>query len=175
VLSLNASNKVLSDPTGTTGWTQIDSATSGTMATYVYTKVAAAADAGKKTVVPIDTAAKYTMTIAAYSGDMLAPTTAHASETTATASHTTPADNAPDQAWALSYWADKSLATTGFTLPGSVTSRQALCGTSTGHICSVLADSGGPLAAGPYGGLTATADSASGNATMWTIFLRQDS
>ena len=84
ILSLNANNKVLSDPTGTTGWNQIDSATSGTMATYVYTKVAAAADAGKKTTVPLDTAAKYTMTIAAYSGDMLAPTTAKTPKPTTT-------------------------------------------------------------------------------------------
>ena len=52
VLTLNAANKVLSTPTGVTGWNQLDSVTSGTMATYVYTKVAAAADAGKKTTVP---------------------------------------------------------------------------------------------------------------------------
>jgi hypothetical protein len=77
--------------------------------------------------------------------------------------------------WALSYWADKSSATTAFTLPGSVTQRGAICGTNAGHVCSVLGDSGGPVAAGTYGGLVATADSSSANATMWTVLLRQAS
>jgi hypothetical protein len=31
------------------------------------------------------------------------------------------------------------------------------------------------VSAGAYGGLTATASSASGNATMWTVLLRQAS
>ena len=75
--------------------------------------------------------------------------------------------------WAVSYWADKSSATTAFTLPGEVTQRQAICGTSAGRICSVLADSNGAVPAGTYGGLTATANAASANATMWTILLRQ--
>jgi PKD repeat protein len=174
VLTLNASNKVLSDPTGVTGWNQLDSVTSGTMASYVFTKVAAGTDAGKKTVVPIDTAAKYTMTIATYSGDMLPPQLDKTAETVQRTDHTTPTVLAADGDWALSYWADKSSATTGFTLPGAVTSRSALCGTSSGRICSVLADSSAPVPAGPYGGLVATADSPQASATMWTILLRQD-
>jgi hypothetical protein len=89
------------------------------------------------------------------------------------AGHTTPTVAAAAGDWALSYWADKTSATTGFTLPAGVASRKAACGTSTGHVCSVLADSDGPVPAGTYGGLTATADSSSGNATMWTILLRQ--
>ena len=73
----------------------------------------------------------------------------------------------------MSYWADKSSATTGFTLPGEVTQRQAICSTNAGRVCSVLADSDGGVSAGTYGGLTATANAASGNATMWTVLLRQ--
>jgi PKD repeat protein len=175
IFSLNSSNRIISDPTGVTGWTLFDTATSGTMQTNVYTKVAAAGDAGKKTTVPIDTASKYTMTIAAYSGDMTGVDFAKSPETVARTDHTTPTVNADDGDVALSYWADKSSATTGFALPGGVTSRGAICGSSTGHICSVLADSAGPVSAGPYGGLVATADSAAGNASMWTIVLRQDS
>ena len=41
--------------------------------------------------------------------------------------------DAPAGSWVISYWADKSSATTGFSLPGSVTGRHALCGTGTGH------------------------------------------
>ena len=40
VLTVNASNRVLSDPTGVTGWTVLDTTTSGSMQTRVYTKIA---------------------------------------------------------------------------------------------------------------------------------------
>ena len=60
------------------------------MQTFVYTKVAAAGDAGKTARFTMDAAAKYTLTIAAYSGDMLAPQVAKASETVVRAGHTTP-------------------------------------------------------------------------------------
>ena len=113
------------------------------------------------------------MTIASYSGDMLAPQVAKASETVVRADHTTPTIEAGDGDWALSYWADKSSATTAISAPGAVTHRQGICGTSTGRVCSELADSNGPLTAGTYGGLVGTADAASSNATMWTILLRQ--
>jgi hypothetical protein len=115
------------------------------------------------------------MTIAAYTGDMVAPTFASAGETVVRADHTTPTLAAPDGAWALSYWADKSSLTTAFTLPPSVTSRGAICGSSTGRVCSVLADSGAgvPPGTGTYGGLVATSDSPQAMATMWTIVLGQ--
>ena len=105
---------------------------------------------------------------------MLAPQFAKASETVVRAGHTTPdGRRAGAGDWVMSYWADKSSATTGFTLPGGVTQRQAICGANAGRVCSVLADSDGAVATGTYGGLVATADSASANATMWTILLRQ--
>ena len=73
----------------------------------------------------------------------------------------------------MSYWADKSSATTAFTLPGGVTQRQAICGTNAGHICSVLADSDGGVSAGTYGPADRDGRRASANATMWTVLLRQ--
>ena len=85
---------------------------------------------------------------------MLAPQVAKASETVVRAGHTTPTVEAAAGDWAVSYWADKSSATTAFTLPSEVTQRQATCGANAGRVCSVLADSGGPLAAGTYGGLS---------------------
>lgn len=173
VLSVNANNRVLGTPTGVTGWNLVDTATTSGMATTVYTKVAAAADAGKTARVPMDLAAKYTMTLAAYSGDMLAPQVTKATETVATASHTTPTANADAGAWVVSYWADKSSATTQYTLPGGVVDRGFICGTSTGRICSDLVDGAGPSAAGQVGGLTAVADSPQANATMWTIVMPQ--
>ena len=173
VLSLNDTTRIVGTTTGVTGWTLVDTATSGTMQTNVYTKVAAAADAGKTVRFAMDAAAKYTLTVAAYTGDMLAPQFAKASETVVRAGHTTPTVEAGAGDWAVSYWADKSSATTAFTLPGEVTQRQAICSANAGRICSVLADSDAGVPAGTYGGLTATADAASANATMWTILLRQ--
>ena len=175
ILSLNDATRTPGSPTsGVTGWTPVDSVTSGTMQTFLYTRTAAAGDAGKTVRFSMDAAAKYTLTLATYSGDMLAPQLAREAETVVRPGHTTPTVQAGAGDWAVSYWADKSSTTTGFTLPGEVSQRQATCGTSTGRVCSVLADSGGPVAEGPYGGLTATASSASGSATMWTILLRLD-
>ena len=88
VLSVNASNRVISDPTGITGWTVLDTTTSGTMQTRVYTKIATATDANKKVTVPLDAAAKYTMTVADYSGvragTMVTPTSRRPSSRPAT-------------------------------------------------------------------------------------------
>jgi len=176
VLSLNNVTTIPGSPTsGVTGWTLLDSTVSGTMQTLVYTKVAAGSDAGKTVRFSMDTAAKYTLTLASYSGDMLAPQLVKASETVVQAGHTTPTLEAAEGDWAVSYWADKSSATTAFTLPGGVAQRQAICGANAGRICSAFADSDGGVSAGTYGALTATADSASANATMWTILLRQAS
>lgn len=172
VLNVNAGNRVLSDPTGVTGWNLLDTTVSGGMATAVYTKVAAANDGGRTVRVPMDAAAKYTMSVAVYRGDMLVPTFADTAETVNRPGHTTPTATAPDGAWVVSAWADKSSATTGFTLPDGTTSRSALCAATTGRVCSVLADSNGPVAAGQVGGLTAVADSSQASATMWTIVLR---
>jgi hypothetical protein len=47
-----------------------------------------------------------------------------------------------------------------------------VCGTGGGHVCTVAADSNGPVSANQYGGLTATADSATGKAVMWTVILK---
>jgi PKD repeat protein len=175
VLSINNATSAVTGTTGVVGWTLLDNTTSGTMQTFVYTKVAAAADAGKVARFTMDSSAKYTLTIADYSGDMLAPQIAKASETVVRSDHTTPTLSVGAGDWAVSYWADKSSATTAFTLPPETTQRQAACGTGTGRVCSVFADSNAGVPGGSYGGLTATADSSSGNATMWTILLRQAS
>ena len=74
--------------------------------------------AGKTVRFSMDAAAKYTLTVAAYTGDMLAPQFAKASETVVRAGHTTPTIEAGAGDWAVSYWADKSSATTVFTAAG---------------------------------------------------------
>ena len=87
--------------------------------------------------------------------------------------HTTPTVTVPsDDSWVLSLWTDKSSATTVLTPPGGQNQRSELCGTSSGHVCTLTADNGTPVANGTIaGGLTATADSASVADTMWTLVL----
>lgn len=171
-LSVNASTRVHGAPTGPE-WTLLGTTTSGSMQTRVWTRLATAEDAGRRTTVALDAAAKYTMSLAAYSGARPgAVVAADLAETVLRADHTTPAVDAPAGAWVVSTWADKSSATTGFALPPGVTGRLAACGTSTGHVCSALADSGGPVPTGRYDGRTATADAASAVATAWSVVLR---
>lgn len=172
VLSLNASTRVLGVPSGP-GWTELGTTTSGSMQTRVWTRVATADDAGRRTTVPLDAAAKYTMSLAAYSGTRPG-TLVHAdlAETVNRAEHTTPAVDAPAGAWVVSYWADKSSATTALAPPATVSGRLAACGTSTGHVCSTLADSGAAVPTGRYDGRTATADASSAVATTWSVVLR---
>ncbi len=179
VLSLAASDRVRSAPTGVTGWTVLGTSSTGGMATTTYTKLAAAGDAGTKVTVPINLTTKYTLTVAAYSGARTGTVvSAGLAETVSRAGHATPVVTVPPGAWVLSYWADKTSLTTGFALPGGVTSRQSVCAPTTGRVCSVLADSAGAAPAGTYGNLTATAkdaaaaDSPTSNATTWSVVLR---
>ena len=175
VLSLNDAGRTIAQTSGVTGWDLVDTIVSGTMQTLIYTKVAGATDAGRPARFTLDAAAKYMLTIAAYSGDLAgAPAIATAAETVLRRAHTTPVVEADDGDWALSYWADKSSATTGFELPEGLTSRQATCAANAGRICSVLADSAAGVAGGGYGDLVATADAPAATAAMVTIVLRQD-
>ena len=174
VLSLNDATRTVGDPTGVTGWTLVDSATSGHDADHRLhegrrggrRREDGAVHDGRGRQVHAD-------------GRRRTPATCwrRRSRRPRRRSSGPATPPRPLEAgagdWAVSYWADKSSATTAFTLPGGVTQRQAICGANAGRICSVLADSNGGVSAGPYGGLTATADAASSNATMWTILLRQ--
>jgi hypothetical protein len=97
------------------------------------------------------------------------------SETVSRAGHTTPAVTVPSGGgWLVSYWADKSSATTTWTVPDGVTGRGVSAGAGGGRITSLSGDSLVP--AGPAGALTATAttgaaDSASAKAVMFSVVL----
>ena len=77
----------------------------------------------------------------------------------------------PVGAWVVSYWADKSAGTTAWSAPAGLTVRDAGFGSGSGRFGVLVADLGGPVAAGSYGPLTATANSTSTNAEAWTIAL----
>ena len=84
---------------------------------------------------------------------------------------TTPAVNITTAGSTLvSYWADKSSATTGWTLPADVTLRNQQVGSPSGHIAAAVGDSGA-LPPGPNGSKTAVANSANQRGVVWSIVL----
>ena len=92
----------------------IGSVAAGDMRTVVWSKLAVAADAGAQVTVPLGSSAKHTLTVAAYRGVSTVTATGVADTTTRTA-RLTPGVTAPEGAWVLSYWADKSSTTTAWT------------------------------------------------------------
>jgi PKD repeat protein len=162
--------------TAPAGWTQVGQTTSAKTTSTVWQRVAVGGDAGSTVKVAYSALGKATLSLFAYDGTSAGgPVLAFqgAGETVSGTGHTTPTVAVGDpQAWALSYWADNTSATTSWALPAGVSSRTAVCGTGGGHIGAVAADSNGPVSADQYGGLTATADSAGAKAVMWTVLLR---
>ena len=55
--------------------------------------------------------------------------------------------------------------------PAGVAERSNLAGVGNGDVATLVADSGGPVAGGQVGGLTATVPTASSRSTMLTVVL----
>ena len=174
-LTVNRSDVTASDPTGVGGWTAVGARTVGTMATRVWQKAADASDAGRPVTVNLSGVAKGDLLVLAYHGtDQTAPVAAAEAsvETTSRAAHTTPTISVPaGGGWVVSYWGEKSSATTSWSSPAGEALRSESFGTLGGRISSLATDSGGAVPAGSRDGRTATADSASRLATMWSIVL----
>jgi PKD repeat protein len=173
ILTVNATVDI-PDPTGVTGWTAVGGNENGGMITKVWKKAAAPDDGGDPLTVTLSAIAKADLTLVAYRGAGGQVVAGHAAavETVTQAAHTTPAvDVAAPGSWVVSYWAEKSSATTALAPPGGETVRSAQSGTGNGRITTLLTDSGGPVPTGARAGLTATADAASLRATMWSLVI----
>ncbi|MEP7089827.1 MAG: PKD domain-containing protein [Nocardioidaceae bacterium] len=161
--------------TGPAGWTKLQDVVGNTTDGLAFTKQAVATDAGKSVTVTSAVAAKDAITVAAYRGtDAATPVVSSGSitEDDPSASHTTPPLVSPNgRSWLLSYWADKSAATTKITVPSGQTARSSATGTTSGHVTGQLADSGGTVNTGANGGLTATADSVSARGVTFSVLL----
>ena len=156
------------------GWTQSAAVTAGTApTTQVFERVATAADAGTGVTVALSGQAKVTLQLLAYSGtdgaDPIASVTTAASPSGT--AHRTPPATAAAGSWVLSVWSDKQAAARQWTPPSSTTERSNVAGIGSGDVATLVADSGGPVAAGPVGGLTATVPTASSRATTLTVVL----
>jgi PKD repeat protein len=170
-VTMNGSNQTITPPAG---WTELAVQTDQSMETRVYLRVAQPGDAGSDVTLSLSAWRKTVVIIAAYggvdSGDPIGAV-ASAPETANTASHVTPtASAAVDGSLVLSYWADKTSSTTSWNAPADVTERAMVATSGGGRITALYGDTG-PVPAGSYGGLTATASSNGGKATMFTIIL----
>lgn len=146
--------------------------------TTLYSRVAAANDAGRNAAVTFAATTKSTLTLVAYDGTDADPVAAFASaaETQNRTTHTTPAaDVSTANSYVVSYWAEKAgTDTAGWTLPAGQTRRSSLAGTGPGRISAVASD---PATTAPLGQTTprtATSAVSSAKVTTWTVVLRND-
>ena len=102
------------------------------------------------------------------------PESASAAETSGTDAHVTPdLSQGPATRYVLSYWADKTSSTTSWTAPAGASEVSQNIGAGGGRISSLaVGTSVDPAPAGTIAGLTATADSSTAKATMWSVSLR---
>lgn len=172
----NASATITSPPDG---WTLEGTRTASTdTETTLYSRVAAANDAGRNAAVTFSATTKATIMVLAYDGTAADPVAnfASAAETANRTTHTTPvAPVGTAGSYVVSYWADKAgSSTTGWTLPAGQTQRSVSAAVGSGRISSVAADLNASAAVGTTTARTATSAVASRKATMWTVVLQAD-
>jgi PKD repeat protein len=156
------------------GWTLAGTQTdAGRMTTQVFSRVAAAGDAGATVTTSFSEWSAVTLQLLAYSGTSasgpIASLTGAASG--AGTSHTTPTATAAAGSWVLSIWSDKSSTARQFVPPASLAERSNLAAAGNGDVATLVADSGAPVAGGTVGGLTATVPTPSSRSTVLTVVL----
>lgn len=165
----------IAEPSGVTDWLPLDTLSMSGAVTRVWRKVAAPGDAGETVEIGLSRRSKGNLVLLAYRGTSgVDPVATFASDIDAAglSAHTTPmvTVSIPD-AWVVSYWTHKDSSGSLLTAPGGVAVRANGTQTGSGTVKGLVADSGGSVPAGPYGGLTSTAGAAASNATIWTIVL----
>ena len=166
-----------SAPTTPTGWALADARQGSGIESYVWTRRATASDAGGTVQTALPSIAKSALVLSAYRGvSATQAISAIASSTdSSTTQHTSPTAPAPAGGWVLQVWTDKSSGTTSWTPPSGQAVRASVYGSGTGRMTALATDSGGPVSAGPAGGLTAVTDATSGRGIAWTITLARSS
>jgi PKD repeat protein len=154
------------------GWHLVGTNVSSPLESDVYSRAASSADPGGNVAVTFGSAVKNAVTLADYTGAGATVEAFGKSADSSTASHTTPSVGVTvDGSLAVSYWADRSGTTTGWTLPAGVTGRSTFIDSGSSFETSVLADSGSTVGVGNYGSKTATTNAASGKGAEWTVIL----
>jgi PKD repeat protein len=156
------------------GWAPVTSVTATDQTTTVYSKTAAASDAGAAVKVILGATVKVTAQLVAYGG---ASATTPISAVTAAVtgdSTTWTAPAAPvgaDGGWAVWYWAAKSSTSLTWAGPAGSTARDAQAGAGTGNVGSVIADSGVGRPAGTVPPALATTSAAATRGTAVTLVI----
>jgi PKD repeat protein len=175
-LLLMATSAVATPQTAPSGWQVVKTASSSTMYSTVWQRVAASGDPGSSVTVTFGTQlAKGSLQLLAYSGTSTAGPVASAVARTGASSLTTfatPATtvSAPGS-WVVSYWSSRSTGATRWIAPSGMTARSTSDGTGGGHIDALVCDVGGPTAVGTVPGVSASTDQASGSQLAWTLVL----
>jgi hypothetical protein len=145
-----------------------------TMQTVLWSRVATSTDPGARIPVSTTLTTKMGIQLLAYSGASPTPVLAHAEqpEPGRSITHRTPTlTNTDPGAWLVSYWADKTATSTGWTSPTTAVTRQQTTGTGNGRITTLGADSATTVPTGTTGGLTATSTVSSDIAITWSVLL----
>jgi PKD repeat protein len=184
-LLLTLTNNNATTATAPTGWQQVGSrplSADGLNGTStVWQRFAVDTDPGTVATVTLSGNARAAATLVAYRGtSATVPVSAtwSAGETVDRAAHTTPsASGIPAGCFVVSYWADRSSATSAWAPPADEQRRNSSFGAAgtTAHIDTLVTDSGAQVPTGTRAGLTATADASSAKAAMWTIVLAPSS
>ncbi|MBV9293583.1 MAG: PKD domain-containing protein [Frankiales bacterium] len=153
------------------GWTLLGTTSRSNLMTAIYSRQAAAGDAGTTVTVPFSASVRSTLVLGAYA-NAADPVEVDASATdVSTANHTSPSvTGLTTGSWAVTFWGDRATTTTAWTPPAGVTKRTDVYGAGGGAVSALLADSGAAVT-GTYGGLTATSNVVSGSAASWTVGL----
>lgn len=175
--TINNTTTTEAAPSGLAGWTLVDTATANGLRTRLWQRSLGAGEAGRPVTVSVSAYSKVALQLLVYSGTRAgAPVgrSARAVETVVRTSHTTPV--LPDVlagSTVVSYWSDKTAATTAWTPPGAQIVRGQSAGTLSGRVSHLVTDAV-PSVTGDRGGVAAAADSADARATMWTVVLAPD-
>jgi glycerophosphoryl diester phosphodiesterase len=168
-------NSTAATYTGPSGWKVLQTKNGDGIAVRAFTKAATAADTGASVKVTSSVYVKSDVTVAAYRGTAASgPVAASAAkvDNTAGASHVSPAVTAVgSRSWLVTYWGDKSAATTRWTAPTGQSVRASSFGSSTGHVSALLTDSNGRVAAGASGQKTAVANAVSSRGASVSLLL----
>ncbi|MDX6302116.1 MAG: hypothetical protein QOF53_3330 [Nocardioidaceae bacterium] len=168
-------NSTAATYTGPSGWKVLQTKNGDGIAVRAFTKVATAADAGAPVKVTSSVYVKSDVTVAAYRGTVASgPVAASAAkvDNASGATHVSPAVTAVgSRSWLVTYWGDKSAATTRWTAPTGQSVRASSFGSSTGHVSALLVDSNGWVAAGASGQKTAVANAVSSRGASVSVLL----
>ncbi|MBI5087696.1 MAG: PKD domain-containing protein [Actinobacteria bacterium] len=153
------------------GWTLLGTQQHGTpdMTAWVFTRTAIAGTAGSTVTSTLGSAqGKSSRLLVAYSGAAAPTVIASAVQGASSAALATPSVAvAANGSTVVSVWSDKTASATGWTLPGSVTSRATTVGTGSGRITAAIGDS--PASAGSWAGATATSSLAGTKGIAWSV------